>query len=221
MDETKETGFDRTKVADEITYSCVISALPKKLRRCIHLRVQKRTWEVHVTTLSDKWFEAQLRSPELKNKLMIFARSLSGKAQDSEDLVQQAMLSAWQYRSTFEGGNFDAWLVTILRNYWRSQNSRRKRTFEVEIEDVDGKLARTNLVWTPKQEVHMEVSEVQSALSKLLGKIPWERYEALMEVAKGESYSEIASHQNVAEGTIKSRVNRARAALAEIYAYVD
>ena len=71
--------------------------------------------------------------------LRAFAMSLCGNPARSDDLVQETLLKAWNKIDSFEEGtNFRAWLFTILRNTFLSEQRKRKR----EIADIDGLLSR-------------------------------------------------------------------------------
>src|SRR5260221_3282492 len=57
--------------------------------------------------------------------LRAFARSLSGRHEGADDLAQEALVKAWQSRSSFvPGTNLKAWLFTILRNQFYSERRR-------------------------------------------------------------------------------------------------
>ena len=142
-------------------------------------------------------------------KLRAFAISLSGKVDRADDLVQETLLRALANIDSFEPGtNMPAWLFTILRNLFRSEYRKRKR----EVEDSDGRYA-ASLTSPPEQMGKLELQEFRTALAKL----PPEQREALILVgASGFSYEETAKICGCAVGTIKSRVNRARAHLTEI-----
>lgn len=146
--------------------------------------------------------------------LRAFARSLCGNADQADDLVQETLVKAWRSRETFATGtNLKAWLFTILRNTFLSE--RRKRKFEVH--DTDGKLA-LRLSVEEGQSSHMDLLDFTNAFATL----PEEQREALILVgAEGFSYDEAAQMCRCAVGTIKSRVNRARAKLAELLGIVD
>jgi RNA polymerase sigma-70 factor (ECF subfamily) len=143
--------------------------------------------------------------------LRAFAFSLVGARQHdrADDLVQETILKAWAHRASFQlGTNLNAWLHTILRNEFYSQMRRKKR----EVEDGDGVYA-SRLASMPEQYGHLDTADMQAALDQL----PDEQREAVLLVAaSGFSYEETAEICGVAVGTIKSRVNRARAKLAEI-----
>lgn len=141
--------------------------------------------------------------------LRAFAVSLTGKPDRADDLVQETMMKAWAAQASFEpGSNLKAWLYTILRNEFYSSYRKRKR----EVEDADGKIAGS-VGTQPAQHSHMDFSDMQAALLRL----PSDQREALLLVTASDlSYEEAASVCGVAIGTIKSRVNRARARLAEL-----
>lgn len=135
--------------------------------------------------------------------------SLSGDRAQADDLVQETLVKAWDKFSSFqEGTNLRAWLFTILRNTFLSEKRKRRR----EVEDSDGKFAET-MITRPEQPGHMDLADLRAALAEL----PEAQRTALMlVVASGLSYEEAAEVCGCAIGTIKSRVNRARARLAEL-----
>jgi RNA polymerase sigma-70 factor, ECF subfamily len=135
--------------------------------------------------------------------------SLSGNIDNADDLVQETLVRALAHIDSFEPGtNLAAWLFTILRNLFRSAYRKRKR----EVEDSDGRFAAT-LTNRPEQGSRLEFKEFQQALAKIRA----DQREALILVgASGFSYEETAEICGCAVGTVKSRVNRARAKLAEL-----
>jgi RNA polymerase sigma-70 factor (ECF subfamily) len=141
--------------------------------------------------------------------LRAFAWSLSHNSADADDLVQDTLIKAWTNREKFEPGtNLRAWLFTILRNTYYTAVVRRRR----EVADEDGKHAAT-LTAGPTQDWSVAVHSLQEALQQL----PAEHREALILVgAAGLTYEEAAEICGCALGTIKSRVNRARARLLRL-----
>ena len=138
--------------------------------------------------------------------LRAFAISLTNHPDRADDLVQDTILRAWANIDRFaRGTNLNAWLFTILRNLFHSEYRKRKR----EVEDGDGAFA-ARLKTHPNQQAHLDYEDFRIALAKL----PLDQREALLLVgAQGMSYEEAAEVCNVAIGTVKSRVNRARAKL--------
>jgi RNA polymerase sigma-70 factor (ECF subfamily) len=146
--------------------------------------------------------------------LRVFAISLCGNVDRADDLVQDALLRALANLGSFEPGtNMSAWLLTILRNGFRSEYRKRRR----EVEDADGSYAE-RLTSLPEQTSHVEMNEFRQALKSL----PPDQCESLILVgASGFSYEEAAQICGCAVGTIKSRVNRARIRLAKILSIED
>jgi RNA polymerase sigma-70 factor (ECF subfamily) len=141
--------------------------------------------------------------------LRAFAWSLCHNSADADDLVQDTLIKAWTHREKFEPGtNLRAWLFTILRNTYYTNAVRRRR----EVADEDGKHAAA-LSAGPTQDWTVAMRALQAALQQL----PDEHREALILVgAAGLTYEEAAEICGCALGTIKSRVNRARARLLKI-----
>jgi RNA polymerase sigma-70 factor, ECF subfamily len=138
-----------------------------------------------------------------------FAISLCGNRDRADDLVQEALVKAWNHLESFEQGtNLKAWLFTILRNAYFSELRKTKR----EVPDADGQFAARQAV-APEQHGHLDLIDLNNALAKL----PPDQREALILVgAEGFSYDDAAGICGCAVGTVKSRVNRARTKLAEL-----
>ena len=143
------------------------------------------------------------------DRLYRAACALTGNRVAADDLVQETLLRALANIDSFQPGtNMSAWLFTILRNLFRSEYRKRRR----EVEDTDGSYAES-LKSQPEQNSHLEFKEFRAALAKL----PPDQREALILVgASGFSYEEAAAICESAVGTIKSRVNRARARLSKL-----
>lgn len=138
-----------------------------------------------------------------------FARTFERDAARADDLVQETMVKAWSSQDRFkQGTNMKAWLFTILRNIYISQYRKARR----EVDDADGALT-DSLAVKGRQEGHMAFLDLRDSLAEL----PDDQREALIMVgASGLSYDEAADVIGVAPGTIKSRVSRGRAKLAEL-----
>jgi RNA polymerase sigma-70 factor (ECF subfamily) len=150
---------------------------------------------------TDIWTEAQ---PGLRS----YALWLSRNPVLVDDLVQQTALQAWEARRRLSSvGNIRSWLFVILRNYHYSLFRRRKR----EVEDPEGTLAGSVAV-APSHHAQQDLDDIRLALREL----PREQRQALSHVAlRGHSYAETARLCSCKEGTIKSRIARARRRLFE------
>jgi RNA polymerase sigma-70 factor (ECF subfamily) len=135
--------------------------------------------------------------------------SLTARADQADDLVQETLMKAWNHQNSYENGtNLRAWLYTILRNEFYSQIRKRRR----EVEDADGEYAG-KVATAGGQEGNLEMADLRLALAKL----PEDQREAIILVgASGFSYQEAAQISGTAIGTVKSRVSRARDRLAAL-----
>tara|TARA_X000000950_G_scaffold196958_1_gene237142 strand:- start:96153 stop:96734 length:582 start_codon:yes stop_codon:yes gene_type:complete len=141
--------------------------------------------------------------------LRAFARNLCNDATQADDLAQETLLRAWKARESYqEGTNLKAWAFTILRNTFYSEKRRSWRR-----QPLDPEVAEATLVANDDASASMELLALRNAMNRL----PDDQREALILVgAGGMPYEEVAEICGCAVGTIKSRVNRARNALAVI-----
>ena len=143
-----------------------------------------------------------------------FARSLTGDAAQADDLAQDTVLKAWRSRSAFERDtNMKAWVFMILRNQFYSDKRRSWRSTP-----LDPEVAERALVANDNPTATLELDDLRQALNQL----PATQREALILVgAGGLAYEEAAVICGCPVGTVKSRVSRARAALAALLASGD
>jgi RNA polymerase sigma-70 factor (ECF subfamily) len=141
-------------------------------------------------------------------RLRAFAISLCRNGDQADDLVQDTLLRACANILSFTPGpNMLAWLCTIMKNHFFSECRRRRKPFEPIDDHADSAASK------PEQVAHAECNELWAALAKLE---PRQREVLIMIGASGLSYDEAAKVCGCPTGTIKSRVNRARAELAQL-----
>ncbi|QPF81648.1 sigma-70 family RNA polymerase sigma factor [Bradyrhizobium genosp. L] len=134
-----------------------------------------------------------------------FALALTRNTDRAEDLVQDTLLRALDHRAKFTPGtNLDAWLTTICRNTWYHQRRKGWR----EIPDADGLIAANRTASDDPQAV-LEAKQGLDAFHALPD--AWRHPMQLH--ADGMEVTAIAALVGVPDGTIKSRMNRGRAAL--------
>lgn len=140
---------------------------------------------------------------------------------EAEDVTQEAFIKAYRALPGFRGDSaFYTWLYRIgintAKNYLLA-NKRRPPTstpFDAEEAESFEDAGLLHEVSTPENELMSKqvVSTVQSALQQL----PEDLRSALtLREIEGLSYEEIASVMNCPVGTVRSRIFRAREAVAE------
>jgi RNA polymerase sigma-70 factor, ECF subfamily len=145
-------------------------------------------------------------------QMRAFARSLCRDRTEAEDLAQDALTNAWRNRSAYTpGSNLKAWVFRIIRNQFYSDRRRSWRVLQ-----LDPTQAEETLVAVSDPSAALELDDVRRAMSELSD----EQREALTLIGvAGLSYSEAAAICDSVEGTIKSRVSRARQRLLAILSH--
>ncbi|WP_062210241.1 sigma-70 family RNA polymerase sigma factor [Aureimonas sp. AU12] len=136
-----------------------------------------------------------------------YALSLTRNREDAEDLVHDTLLRAIEREDQFRPGrNLRTWLMSILHN--RFVDGLRARRTEAE---RDAHFARTAITSMPGgQEDALRLAELRRSFESL----PEEQRAALhLVVVEGLSYEEAAEALAIPQGTLVSRLSRARARL--------
>lgn len=147
----------------------------------------------------DRFVDAHL--PELVGTASRLTRSRAA----AEDLVQDAVLRAWQSRGQFaEGTNARAWMYRILMNTFISSYRRRRRERDVL---ASPEFEMDEEFWPEELHADGVGDEVESALSSL----PEDFRSVVLAVDVDEqTYREVADALGMPIGTVMSRLHRAR-----------
>lgn len=143
------------------------------------------------------------------------ALSLTRSHHDAEEIAQTVFLKTWRGLKTFRGeASLSTWLYRLTRNACTDHlRQNRKRSGDRSLEDPD--LASLADQAPLPQEI-AEHRERQQALMDAMEKLPEEsRAVLLLREVEGLSYQEIAQTLGLSQGTVKSRLSRARRALRE------
>jgi RNA polymerase sigma-70 factor, ECF subfamily len=137
------------------------------------------------------------------------ARWLSRSPADADDIVQDAMLRAFRAFDGFRGGDAKAWILTIVRNCWRSAGTANKRRGHTSLDDE-------KLIADDDPEGTAIQAGTRRRLDVLVAQLPEEFREVLiLREMEDLSYREIAEITGTPIGTVMSRLARARAILRE------
>lgn len=153
---------------------------------------------------------------ELAPPLYRHALRLLGTQHDAEDVVQDALISAWRSLASFQGGSLRAWVFRIVTNRAIDLIRRRRRRGELPLEPPEGEEVEWAEPAAPGEDLAELAgrSEAVAAVGEALASLPPEQRAALMlRDLDGFSYEEIAVITAVEVGTVKSRIHRARVAV--------
>jgi len=149
------------------------------------------------------------------------ARWLLRNPVEAEDVVQEAVLRAYAYFSTFRGVNARAWLLQIVRNTAYAAMKRTKGIHMVNLQDDQGdrdEHARGVDLVDPAGDPEMLLMQREATrqIDDLLAQLPVELRECIVLRELQElSYREIAEITGVPIGTVMSRLWRGRRLLSE------
>lgn len=135
-----------------------------------------------------------------------YAHALLRDREGADDLVQDCLERALAQRKQWRGdGPMRAWLFRILLNRFR--DDRRSALGRAHLVSLD---LMAEPVQSGGQEAHLALREVHDAM----GRLPFDQRAALLLVAlEGMNLTEAAQALNIPEGTLASRLGRARAGL--------
>lgn len=143
----------------------------------------------------------------------------SGCPEDAADIVQEVFLRAWRSIESFRGDSgFSTWLFRITMNlcvdHARHKHAQpQTQPIVVGEEETERPIRDT----APTPEEHLDNRELGRELAAALEEISEEhRRIVLLRDVSGLSYTEIAEILEISEGTVKSRLSRARIALRKV-----
>lgn len=147
---------------------------------------------------------------QLLPRLRSFARSLTGAADQADDLVQTSVEKALRNLDGYmPGTRLDAWMFRIMRNAWIDMVRARRDTAAFDTEAAEA-IAGEDGRKTTEDRLHL--NDVRRAMAGL----PEDQRSVLMLVCvEGMRYRDVAEALDIPEGTVMSRLSRARLALAE------
>jgi RNA polymerase sigma-70 factor (ECF subfamily) len=155
-------------------------------------------------------------------KLFRIAHSVTHNREDSQDVVQEAFLKAYQHLAEFRGDSqFSTWLIRITLNQSLMKLRKQRRTREVFLDEdfqADGGPLPMEVVdWSPNAEELYSVSELRNILIKNIEELkPILRTVFVLQDLEGLSTDQTAAALNLSQSAVKSRLLRARLQLREL-----
>ena len=143
-------------------------------------------------------------------------------AAEAEDVVQIAFMRAFEHFSSFQGGNAAGWILTIVRNTAFNSLQKNKRSsnlisFEEALHGNFAPYGPSFHDMNPEEKLSAIATGTQ--IMAAIERLPAEYREVFfLREIEDYSYKEIAEITQVPEGTVMSRLSRARSQLQKILA---
>lgn len=161
-----------------------------------------------------------------KYQKMMFniAYRMTGSYEDASEVVQDAFLSAFRHLDTFRGlSKFSTWLCSIVLNLSKNRMQQMKTIHRHEqyslddpVETEDGSVAREVASGAPSAAENLEKEEIRKRVRDCIGGLESDfREVVVLKDLQGFSYDEIGNTLAIPQGTVKSRLSRAREALKD------
>ncbi|MCX7748555.1 MAG: sigma-70 family RNA polymerase sigma factor [Clostridia bacterium] len=159
---------------------------------------------------------------EYQKKVFNIAFRMVGNHDDASEIAQEVFLKVYKSLKSFkEEASFSTWIYRITTNVCldelRKKKNKKVISLDEEIKAQDGEMKRQVVDDSPTPEMAVEGKIIRKAVSDSIKMLSEEhRIVIVMRDIQGFSYEEIAKVLKCPEGTIKSRINRARQSLREI-----
>jgi RNA polymerase sigma-70 factor (ECF subfamily) len=161
-----------------------------------------------------------------KKKVFNIAYRMLGNSEEAKDLSQEVFISVLDsIKDLREEIKFDAWLTQITLNHCRNRRKYLKRrkyfnsdSLDDPVETEDGDIMPKAL-YDPSDnpEIHYEKKMIQELIQKGLQKLKEDQRELLVLRDLQElSYEEVGELLGLPEGTVKSKLHRARMDLKQV-----
>jgi len=159
-----------------------------------------------------------------QKRMLNIAYRMVGNYEDACDIVQDAFISAYRNLKSFKGkAKFSTWLYTIVINLsknrlkqLKTQLHREKFSIDDPVLTNDGQIRGELASREPSALESLERRNIQQKVQECINSLDEDFREVLiLRDIQGFSYDEINDLLKIPEGTVKSRLFRAREAMKD------
>ena len=156
-----------------------------------------------------------------KDRIINFIFQYTNNRDDAEDLAQDSFLKLFRYRDKYkEIAKFSTWFYTIVINTVRNNYNKGKNFIPVSFEDMDESDLETgdNIYYSDEFDDADEKEKKIECLKKAFDMLDNTFKEIiLLRYTEGLEYEKISEILGIPSGTVKSRINRGREHLKNIF----
>ena len=174
----------------------------KVVERC--LQGDDAAWETIVTSYAKRIYNLSYR--------------YTCRRDEAEDLTQEIFIRVYQNLKSFrsDSGSFQSWVMRVGRNLI-IDHFRRTRRFQqaAGTEEMETMNLKDEKVLDPLRKAE-QLEASRFLMEGLQGLVPELKEAIILRDLEGMAYLDIAEMLGIPEGTVKSRINRARLELAKL-----
>jgi RNA polymerase sigma-70 factor (ECF subfamily) len=161
---------------------------------------------------------------QYQNQIFNLLYRMVGSKEEAEDLAQEVFVTVFKSIDQFRGeSKFSTWLYRIAANHCKNRIKYLARRHDRDHGEFDEALARDEApgavaapVEVPRPDAALEGVERERVLQEAIASLDEEqRLVIVLRDVEELSYEEICEITGLPEGTVKSRLHRARMALKE------
>jgi len=157
-----------------------------------------------------------------QDRVFSYLYRMLGNPEEAEEVAQEVFIAAFRFISKFRGeGSLTTWLLRIASNMYKNRIRyyvRRRRSLETSIDDRIERSDYRPIGQRPEDpESLVAGKQAEEALRRAIAALPEEFREVLLfRDMQLLTYQQIQDLTGLPDGTIKSRLHRARSCLARL-----
>lgn len=159
---------------------------------------------------------------EYERQVYSLAYRMFNNNEDAKDVSQEVFIKIYRNIGKYQGSSsFKTWVYTICYNTCIDELRKRKKvkleSMDKMIEGEENEFERQFVSDEPTPEEKLITKENMSAVERAINKLN-DEHKAIITLRdiKGLSYGEIVEITQLSQGTVKSRISRARKSLREL-----